>query len=168
MKARNAAVLLGLSVLFGVIAAGGIVTMRQASAAARSARAMEAPWTAPLSAIDAALARGDVSRALMLWHPAHVAVLYDRRWEGLIEVGDAILRIESAAGFPKAGESKARELYLMALFRARRDGSVQGVLRTAAAFNALGDRGGAGHAMQIAATLGDQRRTANTTPAPSF
>jgi hypothetical protein len=41
MKARNATVILGLSVLFGVIAASGIVTMRQASAAARSARATE-------------------------------------------------------------------------------------------------------------------------------
>jgi hypothetical protein len=88
MKARNATVILGLSVLFGVIAASGIVTMRQASVAARSARATEAPWTAPLSAIDAALARGDVSRALTLWHPAYMAVLYDRGWEGLIEIGD--------------------------------------------------------------------------------
>jgi hypothetical protein len=81
---------------------------------------------------------------------------------------NALLRIERAAGFPKAGESKARELYLMALFRARRDESVQGVLRTAAAFNALGNREVAAHAMQIAATLDHHPRIANTTPATSF
>ena len=162
MKARNATIMLGLSVVLCVIAAGVVVTMRQASAAAHAARTTVRPWSASLSAVDAALAEGDVSRALMLWHPAYVAVLYNRYSDGVIEVGDSRLKIERAAGFPKVGESKARELYLLALSRAKRDGSPHGVLRAAAAFDALGDRGVAAHARKIAATLDHQQVADNS------
>jgi hypothetical protein len=58
----------------------------------------------------------------MLWHAAYVGALYDRRWESLLDVGDARLRIERTAGFSKIGESRARELYRMALFRAKKQG----------------------------------------------
>ena len=82
------------------------------------------------------------------------------RTAGRISIILAVAVAMTAAG--------AAILDLMALFRARRDESVQGVLRTAAAFNALGNRDVAAHAMQIAATLDHHPRIANTTPATSF
>ena len=45
------------------------------------------------------------------------------------------------AGFPEASIAKGRQTYLTALFRARSEGSVEGVLRTAERFAELGDRG---------------------------
>jgi len=111
-------------------------------------------WAEPLARVDAALAHGDVSGATTQWYSAYVAALYYRhRWDVPIAVGDARLRIERAAGSGDAGAAKARELYLIALFRARQAGSAQGVLRAAAAFEALVDRDVAAHALTIAAAL---------------
>jgi len=50
------------------------------------------------------------------------------------------MRIAAIPGFQKAAESRARESYWTALFRARRQGSLSGVLDAAEAFGALGDR----------------------------
>jgi len=59
------------------------------------------------------------------------------------------------------GAAKARELYLSALFRARQQGSVEGVRRAAAAFDALGDRDIAANATRMAAALEKQRLAAD-------
>lgn len=99
----------------------------------------EAPWARALGEVDGALARKNVSAAELAWHHAYGAALRSRRWEGLVEVGDAYLKIGRAAGRPRAWEAKARRIYLAALFRARQQGSLDGVLRTTEAFAALGD-----------------------------
>jgi hypothetical protein len=57
-----------------------------------------------------------------------------------VEVARAALRISAIDGFKKAAESRAREAYWTALFRARRQGSLNGVLDAAEAFGTLGDR----------------------------
>jgi len=57
-----------------------------------------------------------------------------------VEVAGAALRIGVIPGFRKAAESRARESYWTALFRARRQGSLNGVLDAAEAFGALNDR----------------------------
>jgi hypothetical protein len=57
-----------------------------------------------------------------------------------VEVARSALRIASIQGFRKAAESRAREAYWTALFRARRQGSLNGVLDAAEAFGTLGDR----------------------------
>ena len=57
-----------------------------------------------------------------------------------MDVAGAALRIGAIPGFKKAAESRARESYWTALFRARRQGSLNGVLDAAEAFGALGDR----------------------------
>ena len=149
-KVRNATTILGLSMLLGAVVVTGIVTMTDASGTGRVARTPVTSWTASLSAVDAALADGDVSRALASWQPAYVAALDARQWETLIAVGDARLRIERAAGTPKPGDPNARELYLIALSAAKQDGSAKGVLTAAAALDALGDRDSAASAMPIA------------------
>lgn len=97
------------------------------------------PWTVHITKIDDALGRRDVSAAVRAWSDGYSAALGSRHWEGMLDVGDAYLRIGDASGFRKASEPKARQLYLGAFFRARAQRSLDGVLRAARAFAALGD-----------------------------
>ena len=98
------------------------------------------PWTTHLEAMDTAIAANNASAAVLSWRHAYAAALDQPGWRGLVDVAGAALRIGSIPGFKKAAESRARESYWTALFRARRQGSLNGVLDTAEAFGALGDR----------------------------
>ena len=100
----------------------------------------QAPWIPHLAAMDTAIAAHNASAAVLSWRHAYAAALDQPGWRGLVEVADAALRIGEIPGFKKAGESRARESYWTALFRARRQNSLNGVLDTAEAFGALGDR----------------------------
>jgi len=119
-----------------------------------------ASWAVPLRTLDEALARKDVSTAVRASHDAYGVALGSRRWEGLIEVGDAELRVGEIARSRKASEARARELYLAALFRARHQGSLDGVLRAGEAFAALGDREVAEQCFRIAEGLVTHGRAA--------
>jgi hypothetical protein len=99
-----------------------------------------APWTHSLEAMDAAIATTNASAAVLAWRHAYAAALDQPGWQGLVEVAGAALRITAIPGFRKAAESRARESYWTALFRARRQGSLNGVLDAAEAFGALNDR----------------------------
>jgi hypothetical protein len=99
-----------------------------------------APWTAHLNAMDASISTNNASAAVLAWRQAYAAALDQPGWRGLVEVAGAALRIGAIPGFRKAAESRARESYWTALFRARRQGSLNGVLDAAEAFGALGDR----------------------------
>jgi hypothetical protein len=98
------------------------------------------PWTVHLQAMDTAIAANNASAAVLSWRHAYAAALDQPGWRGLVDVAGAALRIGTIPGFKKAAESRARESYWTALFRARRQGSLNGVLDTAEAFGALGDR----------------------------
>jgi hypothetical protein len=98
------------------------------------------PWTTHLEAMDTAIASNNASAAVLSWRHAYAAALDQPGWRGLVDVAGAALRIGAIPGFKKAAESRARESYWTALFRARRQGSLNGVLDTAEAFGALGDR----------------------------
>ena len=98
-----------------------------------------APWARHLATVDSALEQGDVPAALQAWQQAYSEALRSRRWEGYADVSDAYLRIGRIADVPGSAVPRARELYLTALFRARDAGSLDGVLRVAVAFAALGD-----------------------------
>jgi hypothetical protein len=111
------------------------------------------PWARHLAIADEAAAAGDVTHALAAWHDAYGAALGSRRWEGFADAGDAYLRLTRAAGVPTSGVPRARELYLSALFRARDARSLEGVLRIADAFEALGDHEVTRHAVKMAAHL---------------
>jgi hypothetical protein len=110
-------------------------------------------WVVHLRKVEDALARKDVSAAVRAWHDGYVTALGARRWEGLLEVADAHLRIGEVSGSRKASEPKARELYLAALFRARAQGSLEGVLRAAEAFARFGDREVVSRCLSIAERL---------------
>ncbi len=98
------------------------------------------PWAAPIQQMDEALARKDIGGAERAWHAAYLAALAGRRWEGRLAVGEAYLRIGDAAKGPRTAAAKARANYIAALFLAREQRSLDGVLRVTEAFAALGDR----------------------------
>ena len=86
------------------------------------------------------IAASNASAAVLAWRHAYSSALDQPGWRGLVDVAGAALRIGAIPGFKKAAESRARESYWTALFRARRQGSLNGVLDAAEAFGALGDR----------------------------
>jgi hypothetical protein len=99
-------------------------------------------WTTMVARVDEALADGDRAAALSWWREAQAAALRSGQWEGMVEVGDAARRLGEA--------HHARRAYLTALFRARRQHSLDGVLAAAAGFGALGDREVLAQALRIA------------------
>jgi hypothetical protein len=109
--------------------------------------------TSPLTAVDAALATGDVAAALRAWHDAYDTTMHGLRWEGFAEAGDAYLRIARALGSPTSAVAQARDLYLSALLRASGTGSLDGVLRLASAFADLGDDENVTRSLRIARRL---------------
>jgi hypothetical protein len=151
---RTAAVVMvfGLGLLLPALAIEGISAVMRSPRPAPPPPATT-PWAVSIAAVDEALSQGDVANAMKAWQPAHGAALRDRRWEGLVEVGDARLRIERAAGVERNGKEQARVVYLMALFRARDERSVPGLLRVATSFAALGDREVAERAVQLASKI---------------
>jgi hypothetical protein len=118
------------------------------------------PWSgAHLGVIDRALAADDVTVAVLAWHDAYGAALATGRWEPLVEVGDAFVRIGDAVSSISGSRANARLAYLGALTRAQRDGSVDGVRRVAQAFQALGDHAVAAQCTRIAQRLAERGGT---------
>ncbi len=115
--------------------------------------ASAAPWVGPLQRVDDALAWKDVRVAERAWNAAYVAALGSGRWDGMVEVGEAYLRIGEVAGDLKLSHPTARRSYQEALFRARAEGSLDGVLRVAEAFAALGDGEVVEQCLRIAESL---------------
>jgi len=110
-------------------------------------------WRAHLSVVDQELERGHVDVAVRAWQDAYGAALASRNWESMIAVGDAFLAIGRASGSARGARTNAREAYLIALIRARRDRSVDGAIRSAEAFRALDDRAVVEQCLHIAAQL---------------
>jgi hypothetical protein len=115
-------------------------------------------WRTRLQKVDPALARNDVSAAESAWHEAYAAALKSRHWEGMVAVGDAYRQIGAAGGFRPTARAKARQSYLTALFRARGEGSVDGVLRVAERFAELGDREVVEQCIRVAWTVAAQAK----------
>jgi len=109
-----------------------------------------APWAFPLQEMDVALAEGEARAAQRAWHQAFLAVLGSGRWEGMLEVGDARLKMGQTVGAGEDPRATARKLYLDALLWARGERSLDGVLRAGEAFAALGDREVVEQALSIA------------------
>jgi len=114
-------------------------------------------WSDQLRAVEEALARNDLRAAVRAWHEGHGAALRSRTWVSLVEMGDAYMRIGTASELPSSGEPIARQAYLRALLRAQAQGSVQGTLRVALAFDELGDTQVVTHCMKIAEGLARRR-----------
>jgi len=143
-----AAVLIGLMIL--------VVAVVEVLTAAAAGPLGPPPWHVSLARVNEAVERKDYPAAARLWHEAYLSALNARRWEGLVEVADAYRRLGELGGFEQAARARARELYITALFRARGEGSLDGVLRVAAAFMELEDREGVEQCIQIAQRVAQQ------------
>lgn len=115
--------------------------------------AAEGPWADYVRGVDDAIALKNVSAAEWAWRQAWTAAIASRRWDGLLAVGDSALRIGDVSSTPRTATARARQAYLAGLFRARQAGSVDGVVRAAEAFLALGDREVAHKALKMAEDL---------------
>lgn len=147
--------LIAARVLVGTLGAVLLLgTAMMSFAPRRPDDARSGAWTAPLRRMDEALAAGDIRLAERAWHDAYGQALGSRRWEGMVEAGDAALTIRAIAKAQRLAAPAARQAYLTALVRARRQGSVDGVLRTAEAFARLGDGEVVEQALRVARDLG--------------
>src|SRR5574341_426666 len=113
----------------------------------------DAPWTVHIRRSDEALRQQDTKTAQQHWHEAYRAARGRLNWEGMLDVGDAYLRIGEVTGDRESAKGKARSLYMAALLRARSQGCLDGVLRAGEAFADLGDHEVAGEAIRIAEGL---------------
>jgi hypothetical protein len=102
--------------------------------------AIGAVWRGYLRVVDQALGQRDIDQAQRAWESAHLAAVESPSWEGLIATGEASLRIGDATSGRTTAEHSARRAYFAALYRACRANSLEGILRAAEAFEALGDR----------------------------
>jgi hypothetical protein len=117
-------------------------------------------WKVYLQDVDDALTRNDFAGAEVRWSKAYAAALKSRHWEGLVAVGDAYRRLGARAGFYQTAAAKARKTYLAALFRARSQGSLEGVLQVARGFAELGDDAVVAQCLHVARSVAAQTRDA--------
>jgi hypothetical protein len=110
-------------------------------------------WRAYLDLVEKELEHGHLDVAVRIWQDAYGAALGSGSWESMIAVGDAFVAIGRASGSPAGARMNAREAYLTALIRARRDRSVDGALRTAEAFRQIDDRAVVEQCFHVAAQL---------------
>lgn len=110
-------------------------------------------WASSLREMEEANARGDVMRAVRAREETYRAAVTDRTWEGYLAAGDAVLRLGDLTQNRGAAEPDARRLYLAALFRARSQYSLDGVLQATEAFARLGDRDVVARGLAIARDL---------------
>ena len=113
------------------------------------------PWSPSLRVVGEALNRHDTKAALRALRDADRRALDADGWDGLLEVGDAYVRAAGASRSRKMFLLRARQSYLAALHRARRHGSLDGVLRTAGRFAELGDRESTEQCWMIAEEMAD-------------
>ena len=162
---RGTAVLGAITLLLGIPPLEGVAMEPQSSAATTVSREA-APstfdgttlWVPLIAKMNRALSRGDVVNAQRAWSTAEVAAVASLTWEALVEVGDATRQIGDAAGARAVTTPWARRSYLTAFARAQRQGSLDGMLRSAEAFAALGDRDLARQCLRGAEQLSRQTR----------
>jgi hypothetical protein len=106
-----------------------------------------------LHAMDAALAAQDVRAAVKARHEAEVTARTSSGWEAPLAVGEAPLRLGAAAEVREIAERWARRAFHLTFTRTREASSLEGMLRAAEAFAALGDRETAQHFARVAAEL---------------
>ena len=128
-----------------------LVVARVPGAVVRSERIPA--WTVRVELVDQALADGNLSRAQLEWREAYADAMSSGRWEALVGVGDAAVRVNTMAGQRSGHRTEARQAYLAALLRARVQGSAAGAERVAEAFAALGDEEMSRQARAIAVRL---------------
>jgi hypothetical protein len=137
-------------VVLAVVIAGLATLETVAGARVRSADARDPERLAALTAMDEALARHDFAAAAQAWREARQLALHSRGWRAPAEAAEAELRLAAATDRVQESKPSAREMLLVALFRARAERATDGALRVAEAFARLGDRDAAQLALRLA------------------
>jgi hypothetical protein len=107
-------------------------------------------WQIALDAMDHALEAGNISGAEMAWRNAYGFAMRSRRWQALVAAGDGSLRIGERLPVNRPYRARAAEAWRAALFLARAQHSMDGVLSVAEGFGRLGDREGLSQVLRIA------------------
>jgi hypothetical protein len=115
--------------------------------------ATDDPWAPAIEQVDSALTRKAYRAALRTANDAYTLALETLRWHGMVSAGDVYRRIGEATGLRRSLETKAREAYQKAFFRARQQASVDGVLRATEGDAALGDAQMVGFGLRVAERL---------------
>jgi hypothetical protein len=148
---------LGVGVIMLALVVVGLTGIRLSASRQLEVEAESSPtatsWRGHLDEVDRLLAAGERQRAVGPWTRAWTAALASRRWEPLLDVGDAALRVGDGTESPVVARANARRAYRAALNRARAQRSVDGVLGAAERFAALGDRHVSSVALEAARTL---------------
>ena len=110
-------------------------------------------WQTALETMDRALAAGDISGAEMAWRNAYGHALRSRQWPALLAAGDGALRIGDRVLVKRPYRARAADAWRTALFLARAQQSVDGVLQVAEDFARLGDTEGVVQVLHIADSL---------------
>jgi hypothetical protein len=118
-------------------------------------QAFQREWQERLDRVQEAVVLGDTRTAVAAWREAYGAAMRGGLWRDLVEVGDAALRVGDVPEFPGTAAGAARKSYLTALYRAQAQRSVEGVLRAAEGFAALGDAGAVQNCVVMAGRLAD-------------
>lgn len=156
----RAALATGMAVTLAALVVGGLRVGVPPAAQDASA------WRDQLRRMDEALAGGEVAVAVGAWQAAEAAARQASGWEALVDAADAYLRIGDAVAFRRAFVDRARVNYRLALQRARREGSLEGVLRVAEALATLEEHPALEEAVGIARTMLAGNETAGTRPRP--
>jgi hypothetical protein len=143
---------MGRDIRFGIAVVVTLLGMAVTGRAAALATP-DSPWTPAIEQVDAALARKEYSVALRAANDAYTLALGTTRWDGMVSAGDLYRRIGEATGLRRSFDSKAREAYQKAFFRARQQASVEGVLRATEGYVALGDAQMVGLGLRVAERL---------------
>ena len=130
-------------VIAGVVLAGNATALAD----------INGPWTPSAQQVETALARKEYSAALRAANEAYELALASTRWDGMICAGDLYRRIGNATGLRRSFDTKARESYQKAFFRARQQASVEGVLRSIEGYASLGDSQMVGLGLRVADRL---------------
>jgi len=117
-------------------------------------------WRGYLEDFERQREEGHPELAVRTLHDAYGAALQSRHWQVMIAVGDAFMVVGRAPGNAAGARVDARQAYLTALIRARRAHSVEGALRSAEAFERLGERDAVDQCLHIAGLLAAGDETA--------
>ena len=112
-----------------------------------------------IASIDEAVRRGDFAAARTAWRDVFQSLRPTHDWQAMAALGDSALRIGGASGSRGPWEADARRAYLGAMFRARTEASLDGVLRAAEAFATLGDRDVAEEGLRVAESVASRAGT---------
>jgi hypothetical protein len=119
---------------------------------------------ATLRMVEDAAVRGDRAEAERVRRALHGRALASRQWQDWLAAGHAALVAGDGAPDAASRRATARRAYRNALFAARDQGSVPGVLLVAEAFARLGDHEVAESARRIAERIPDAGHAADIEP----